>query len=251
MHAIHNGGFVHLDLKPANIFITQDGYLKIGDFGMAVKLPAGKDVDGEGDREYIAPEILLGKIDKPADIFSLGLVIMEAACNVVLPDNGPSWQALRHGDFSSIALIANGETTMRDPNGVPLENIFDDSGYYIPLEKRRSYPFSVTHNPSNLFGIERKAQELNPPHFMSSPSHDGSLDALIRRMLDPDPSARPTVEYLLSIYPIAWVNHRRTAGAIVYEGEFGLVPTSPEPPRIPIMPMMPMDDTVMTDAWAH
>lgn len=36
---IHLRNYLHLDLKPANIFITFEGYLKIGDFGLATKLP--------------------------------------------------------------------------------------------------------------------------------------------------------------------------------------------------------------------
>lgn len=45
---IHSCGFVHLDIKPANILIAANGVLKIGDFGNAV--PIGEDRDGsEGD----------------------------------------------------------------------------------------------------------------------------------------------------------------------------------------------------------
>lgn len=36
---IHDSGYVHLDLKPANIFISFEGILKIGDFGMASEWP--------------------------------------------------------------------------------------------------------------------------------------------------------------------------------------------------------------------
>ena len=82
-----------------------------------------EDLEREGDREYIAPEILGGRYGKEADIFrcvpsclvlsttadagvyrSLGLIILEAAANVVLPDNGPSWHKLRSNDFSDVEL---------------------------------------------------------------------------------------------------------------------------------------------------
>ncbi|KAJ3039711.1 hypothetical protein HDV00_011943 [Rhizophlyctis rosea] len=100
---IHNLDIAHLDLKPENILITADGSLKIGDFGLASKTPVSRGEDREGDRTYIAPELFRdATYGKPADIYSLGLIILETAANVVLPENGPYWQKLREGDISDI-----------------------------------------------------------------------------------------------------------------------------------------------------
>ena len=107
---IHDRGYLHLDLKPANIFITFEGVLKIGDFGMSVEYPAPAHTEREGDREYIAPEVLnSGHYDKPVDIFSLGLIILEVAANIVLPENGLSWQKLRSGDLSDAPKLSSSE----------------------------------------------------------------------------------------------------------------------------------------------
>ncbi|OCF40718.1 WEE protein kinase [Kwoniella heveanensis CBS 569] len=57
----------------------------------------------EGDREYLCPEALGdGEIGKGADVYSLGMVLLEAAMNVVLPSNGEGWVKLRNDDFSDL-----------------------------------------------------------------------------------------------------------------------------------------------------
>ncbi|KAI8853524.1 kinase-like domain-containing protein [Chytridium lagenaria] len=69
---IHGLDIIHLDLKPGNLFITEERSLKIG-ISVAVW--------------------------KPSDIFSLGLIILEMMANIILPENGPQWQKLED-DFS-------------------------------------------------------------------------------------------------------------------------------------------------------
>ncbi|KDN51424.1 hypothetical protein K437DRAFT_254837 [Tilletiaria anomala UBC 951] len=135
---IHGNGVLHLDLKPANVLITEVGSLKVGDFGFATRwplMPAAATLKGagvhaaapigdgddelvpvrrrgkkqslerEGDREYLAPEIMSkGRYGKEADMFSLGLIMLEAGGNVVLPDNGEPWLKLRNDDFTDVDL---------------------------------------------------------------------------------------------------------------------------------------------------
>lgn len=35
---VHNNGFVHLDIKPSNFFVNEDGTVKLGDFGSAIEI---------------------------------------------------------------------------------------------------------------------------------------------------------------------------------------------------------------------
>ncbi|KAL3305422.1 Protein kinase [Colletotrichum asianum] len=232
LQSIHEAGFIHLDLKPANILITFEGILKIGDFGLATEWPAAKGVDAEGDREYIGPEILRGEFNKPADIFSLGLITIEMAANVVLPDNGPTWIALRSGDLSEVPSLTFSATTtsaQRDAAGVPTMQSFDD-----PLLAQTSAPdislhsgiaptrVNVVMDDSSSPFITRKRTELrSPPDFMSDPFHPSSLDQIVRWMIRPEPSDRPTIQQLLSTPAMTWVADRRRSAATVFEGVWG------------------------------
>lgn len=111
---IHNAGVIHLDIKPANVFLTGEGRFKIGDFGMASLWPRrtggsplGVGVGGferEGDKVYLAREVLQGTYGKAADIFSFGMMMLETATNIVVPDQGEGWHRLRQEDFSQVDL---------------------------------------------------------------------------------------------------------------------------------------------------
>ncbi|CBF70777.1 conserved hypothetical protein [Aspergillus nidulans FGSC A4] len=223
---IHDSGFIHLDLKPANILVTFEGVLKIADFGMASRWPAEEGIEGEGDREYIGPEILMGRYDKPADIFSLGLIIFEIAGNVELPDNGLSWQKLRNGDMSDVpSLTWSSETTVfRDASGNPISE--EPSFEELCASDFGDDDFGTT----DLFGSNRerkpvpftRSSELaDPPAFMIDAGHEQSLDKIVRWMISPEPLDRPTADHILESYGVQFVASRRRAGATVYEGNWG------------------------------
>ncbi|KAL2914474.1 mitosis inhibitor protein kinase swe1 [Polyrhizophydium stewartii] len=110
LHHIHSRSIAHLDVKPENIFITRAGALKLGDFGMASFSPVPRGADREGDRSYLAPEVLSdAEVTCAADIFSLGLILLEIAAHIILPENGPAWKHLREGNFSDVSLAGRSQ----------------------------------------------------------------------------------------------------------------------------------------------
>ncbi|HET9210605.1 MAG TPA: serine/threonine-protein kinase, partial [Thermoanaerobaculia bacterium] len=76
----HANRVVHRDVKPANILITQEGRVKITDFGIARLDSSNLTQEGQllGTPNYMAPEQIQGKeVDHRADLFSLGVVLYE------------------------------------------------------------------------------------------------------------------------------------------------------------------------------
>jgi serine/threonine protein kinase len=75
----HRKGVIHGDVKPANVLVTEEGRIKLTDFGMArLASRDSKDTPLLGTPAYWCPEQVLGKPqDARSDIFSLGIVLYE------------------------------------------------------------------------------------------------------------------------------------------------------------------------------
>jgi serine/threonine protein kinase len=82
LHATHQQEIVHRDVKPANVFLCQDGRVVLLDFGIASALDDEATVAGGdfvGSPAYVAPELIRGGQVRPeSDLFSLGATLFAA-----------------------------------------------------------------------------------------------------------------------------------------------------------------------------
>ncbi|CAL9374472.1 protein kinase domain-containing protein [Streptomyces sp. enrichment culture] len=98
----HDQGVVHRDLKPANVMRTDDGTVKICDFGIArlahdigftAKL-TGTNI-AMGTPHYMSPEQIAGSnVDHRSDLYSFGCVLYELATGVPPFKGGDAWSVL-------------------------------------------------------------------------------------------------------------------------------------------------------------
>jgi tetratricopeptide (TPR) repeat protein/tRNA A-37 threonylcarbamoyl transferase component Bud32 len=96
LHHIHHLGIIHLDLKPSNILVSDDGKAKIMDFGLAIATHQVFDRQIRGTLQYMAPEVLKqDRVDSRADLYALGMTLYETVTGALPGYGKPPIEVIR------------------------------------------------------------------------------------------------------------------------------------------------------------
>lgn len=157
---------LHLDLKPENLFMTEDGTVKVGDFGLA---NIGHETKATtGTMVYLSPEMVSGgdkKVDYHSDTWTLGIIGRELFTGT---------RALTEGD-----IVPKKDAPSFRP--MILLNEFGsdtDNRIYHSSQEEGATPTKFEGHD----GVERPLQNL------------GSFHQLINAMQHPDPKQRPSLD---------------------------------------------------------
>src|SRR5215212_733590 len=189
----HSKGFVHRDIKPANLLFGDEGRLRIADFGLARALSEAtwtEPGDGlVGTARYAAPEQASGaRVDGKADVYALGLVLIEAVTGAV--------------PLTADAVLAT--LLRRIDNAVPIP---DAMGPLVPILARVGQPDPSERPGADELGrtLLSVARRLDRPEPLPLP---GAIEISALRELEdvdltllPEPSVQETPPEVLDDAP--------------------------------------------------
>lgn len=170
VQTLHNFGYLHRDLDPSNVMITQDGKIKVIDFGISKRLDgsssgAGLTQAGQflGKVAYAAPELILGDLNNqgPAtDLYALGIMLYQMVTGF-LPVEGSDQEVMDAHlkgkfDFSVIENKNLRQVIIKATQKNPADRFYSASDFidalqnigYASSKKKQKYNSSIQSSSS-------------------------------------------------------------------------------------------------------
>ncbi len=188
LSAVHRCGFVHRDVKPANVFLARNAYgslqVKLLDFGIANRIdPATKRTRPErgsviGTVEYMSPEQASGAgLDARSDVWSVAAVLFRA-----LTERPPF--ARKHRNDTLLAAATEVPPSLgQHRRDLPLDlTAVIDRG----LEQHPSCRWSTAEDMAQALAL------CDHPQLHAVPSPSPQLKRILHREQSPTPNVEPT-----------------------------------------------------------
>lgn len=211
----HERRTVHRDVKPANIIVTQDGTVKLVDFGLAEVLGTHSFAGGAGTYAYMAPEDFHEdeQSDRQSDIWSVGIILFETLAGfrpfrVAKAKDPFSWKrAIEEDPIPDVPALRPDVT-------LEIQTVIERA---LARNKNERY-----QNAGSL-AADLRATGLVPPHRMAlaelaavhtpealrRPTHGSDdLRTVAAVVLSPDFPAGTTIEQFLERAPDSWITVR-------------------------------------------
>ncbi len=173
---IHHNKIVHRDLKPENIIISNDGVVKVMDFGLA-QFESDRKQGGWGTTSYMSPE----QIDhQPADLrndlYSLGVMLYEMLCGTrPFPDDESKHEMLKQrGEYQSVQVHNPGVPE-------PICEIVDKCIKPSPDERYRSFESLRAFCEKALCEISSRTPEQTIKTYIDDPESFHLIEHAINR----------------------------------------------------------------------
>ncbi len=150
LECAHKNNIIHRDIKPHNILVTEDGTVKVTDFGIAKATSSDTITHTNkviGSAHYFSPEQAKGKVvDNRTDIYSLGIVMYEMATGKVPFD----------GDSAVVVALKHIQDTITSPKS--LVSTIPESLNHLILKATEKEPIRRYNSASDMLVDLKKIQ---------------------------------------------------------------------------------------------
>lgn len=157
VHAMHQVGYVHADMKPSNLMVTPDDRLKLIDFGQSHKLGEAKQ-RVQGTMDFMAPEQVQKKLlDQRTDVFGLGATLFRVLTGKSVATEMNQTMNMAAPLLRRVASDAK-EALQRLPQ--PLMRLIEDCCASDPAQRPPDMPSIIGRLKIAQVTLQRKPDEL-------------------------------------------------------------------------------------------